>query len=97
MKPFARRFYKSRAWQECRDAYYVSQHGICERCGNAGVIVHHKEPLTPENINNPNITLNWDNLEVLCLDCHNKEHFGTDAIQDGLMFDEDGNVVRLAS
>lgn len=36
--------------------------------------VHHKKHLTPKNINDPEITLNWDNLELLCLDCHRKEH-----------------------
>ena len=36
--------------------------------------VHHKIPLTPENIYNPEITLNWDNLELLCSSCHSIEH-----------------------
>lgn len=36
--------------------------------------MHHKKHLTPKNINDPEITLNWDNLELLCLDCHQKEH-----------------------
>lgn len=39
-----------------------------------GYIVHHKEYITPGNISNPNITLNLDNLEYVCEDCHNKEH-----------------------
>ena len=56
---------------------------MCERCLARGLIVvgtkqqplevHHKIPLTPENINNPDITLNWDNLELLCKDCHETE------------------------
>ena len=30
--------------------------------------------LPPENINNPEIALSWDNLELLCRDCHAKTH-----------------------
>ena len=94
MKPFARRFYKSRAWKDCRDSYYISQHGICERCGAGGKIVHHKIELTPENINDPAVTLNWEVLELVCATCHNLEHHGTEAITDRLAFDADGNLVQ---
>ena len=36
--------------------------------------VHHKIRLTPENITDPSIALNWDNLELLCKACHQEEH-----------------------
>ena len=36
--------------------------------------VHHIEPLTPENINSPSISLNTDNLISLCRECHKKRH-----------------------
>ena len=39
-----------------------------------GEEVHHKIRLTPENISNPAIALNWDNLELLCKKCHMEEH-----------------------
>ena len=39
-----------------------------------GEIVHHKIELTPENIDDPGITLNWDNLELLCRFCHSEVH-----------------------
>ena len=94
MKPFARRFYKSRAWKDCRDSYYISQHGICERCGAGGKIVHHKIELTAQNISDPYITLNWDLLELLCIDCHNQEHHSSEVVEEGLRFDADGNLVR---
>ena len=73
-------FYKTAAWLRCRDAYIKSVGGLCERCLAKGLIVpgyivHHKIRLNGFNINDPSITLNWDNLEYLCLDCHNKEHF----------------------
>lgn len=95
MKPFAEKFYKSKAWRKCRDAYFILMHGLCERCNGPGKIVHHTIELTPENINNPEITLNHDLLELLCQDCHNKEHHGnSDVVEDGLMFDENGNLVQ---
>lgn len=92
-KEYAKRFYNSKAWRTCRDSYFKSMYGLCERCGNGGKIVHHKVYITPDNIGDPSITLNWDNLELVCQDCHNKEHSeGYGAINDGLMFDEDGNI-----
>lgn len=39
-----------------------------------GEIVHHKIHIEPENINNPNIALNWDNLQLLCRQCHGEAH-----------------------
>ena len=52
---------------------------MCERCLADGMIVpaeevHHKIRLTPENINDPTIALNHDNLVALCKACHLKEH-----------------------
>ena len=74
-KPWAIEFYQSRAWEKARDAYFRSRCGICERCGQAGDIVHHRIHLTPSNIKDPRVALSFDNLELLCQDCHNKEHF----------------------
>ena len=76
----AKAFYKSKAWQQCRDGYIKSVGGLCERCLKRGLIVpgyivHHRQYITPENIQDTSITLNWDNLEYLCFDCHNQEHF----------------------
>ena len=52
---------------------------MCEECKKRGLIVpadevHHKIKLTPENINRPEIALNWSNLVALCKDCHLKIH-----------------------
>lgn len=93
LKPWAERFYKSKAWRECRDAYFVFKHGLCERCGGPGKIVHHRIWLTPQNINDPDVALNHEHLELLCQDCHNREHHGGDAVADGLMFDENGDLI----
>jgi 5-methylcytosine-specific restriction endonuclease McrA len=72
-------FYKSWPWRRCRDGYLQSVGGLCERCLKAGLIVpadqvHHKIRVTQDNLNNPEVTLNWGNLEALCLECHQKEH-----------------------
>ena len=82
MLSFAREFYNSAAWQRCRDSYRVERSNLCERCLARGLIVpgaevHHKIKLTQENIDNPAISLNWDNLELLCKQCHMEEHKGT--------------------
>lgn len=95
MKEYAERFYSSKAWKECRKAYRKKVGGLCERCLkegriSAGVIVHHKIYLTPENIHRPEIILNPDNLELLCRDCHAKEHEGR---QRRYKVDELGRVI----
>lgn len=79
MREFAKTFYKSQAWKNCRDAYAKSQGGLCERCRAKGlivpgVIVHHKVYLNPDNITDGSVSLNHDNLELLCRSCHEKEH-----------------------
>jgi len=93
-KDWAKAFYKSAAWLKCRAAYIQSVFGLCEKCGRPGWIVHHKIKLTPGNINDPNVTLNWDNLEYLCQDCHNREH-GGGSTAEGLRFDAAGNLVEV--
>lgn len=81
MRSIERSFYKSKAWENCRQAYLSSVGHFCERCKAKGIyeparIVHHKIYLSEANFRDPSVSLNFDNLEALCLDCHNKEHFG---------------------
>ncbi|MDK7927384.1 MAG: HNH endonuclease [Staphylococcus simulans] len=73
----------------------IKQHYICERCGGLASICHHKVYLNQENYQNPHISLNHDNLEALCINCHNQEHFSNTAIGDGLQFDEKGNIIKI--
>lgn len=94
MKNFARTFYKGKAWQNTRKAYVERVGGLCEEClkqgiYRAGEIVHHKIELTPDNINDPAISLSWDNLILLCRDCHAKEHGN----QKRYKVDEFGRVI----
>lgn len=100
-KPWAKKFYKSKAWQRCRASYISKVHGLCERClakGETvpGYIVHHKTHLSPSNINNPNVSLNHENLEYVCKKCHDQEHqFGVKKVtREGLMFDSKGDLVK---
>lgn len=94
-KEFAKTFYNSKEWIKCKNAYIKSKLGLCERCSKVGTIVHHKKYINKGNINDPNITLNFNNLELLCHDCHNKEHMiKHSAIRDNLMFDSEGRLVK---
>lgn len=67
-------FYNSKAWKRASAAYMASKHYICERCGRPAQICHHKTYLNGTNVHDPAIALSFDNLEALCLDCHNAEH-----------------------
>ena len=97
MRDFAKTFYSSKAWKQTRAAYAKSKGNLCERCLKKGlivpgVIVHHKVYLTPENINDPAVSLNWNNLELLCMEHHAEEHGG---VIRRYMVDEQGRVVCI--
>lgn len=94
MKDYARGFYSSRTWRTTQAAYMASQHYVCERCGGLARVVHHILYITPQNIHDPAVTLDWSNLEALCMDCHNAEHMSGADIAEGLRFDEDGNIIQ---
>jgi len=84
------RFYKSVPWQVAREIKIRDANGKCERCGALGEEVHHKIRLTVLNVINPEISLNQENLELLCKKCHNIEHKRFSKQQQ---FDEDGNLI----
>ena len=91
-KDFSRSFYNSGKWVKTRKAYFAYQYGLCEKCKRPGEIVHHKKPLTPRNINNVNITLSFDNLELLCRECHEAMHRPMENHAEGLIF-VDGKLI----
>lgn len=94
-KPWARSFYNSRAWRKCRKAYSASVFYLCEECGQPGEEVHHIQELTPDNINDPDITLNWANLKLLCHSCHDKtKRPQFTSTRDDVRFDESGQLVQ---
>lgn len=95
LSPARRKFYSSKAWRNCRDAYANSMNGICERCGGLGEQVHHRIYLTDENLKDPTVSLNFDNLELLCNKCHAEEHHGGGfQTAEGLRFDEKGDLIQ---
>ena len=93
---YAKRFYNSTAWKKARALYLTSQLNICEDCGGIACIVHHIKHITPANINNPEITLNQNNLKAVCVDCHSAIHAGRTKLS-GIAFDEIGNVIKQAN
>lgn len=79
MKEYAEAFYKSTTWQQCRETAIKRDRYLCVDCMKKGFQtpaeeVHHIKPITPENINDPEITLNLDNLVSLCRECHKARH-----------------------
>lgn len=84
------RFYKSTQWQVAREIKIREANGKCERCGTLGEEVHHKTRLTVLNYMDTSISLNQENLELLCRQCHNKEHKRFSKEKE---FDEDGNLI----
>ena len=87
-EPAVEAFYVSWAWRKCRAGFVAYKGGLCERCLQRGIInagqpgrpleAHHKIPLTAQNVNDPDVALNWDNLELLCKDCHDEERRRTE-------------------
>lgn len=58
---------------------------------NSAYIVHHKEYITDTNYKDDNVFFNINNLENLCQECHNKEHFSE---QQEYSFDENGDLIK---
>lgn len=77
-----KQFYTGKPWRDLSHTLKIQRGGKCERCGFTVVekadwvklIGHHKIELTEANISDPNISLNPDNVEIVCIDCHNKSH-----------------------
>jgi len=102
------KFYQSKAWKDVRKTIWLKQNLLCNRCHKPvyvdGIsnyidkqyrtigIVHHKIYLDKININNKDITLDINNLEGLCKDCHEKEHNKGQGIRKEYIFDEEGNL-----
>ena len=96
MKDYAEKFYKSKTWQKTRTAYVSYRRGLCDRCLARGMyvpgeIVHHKVHITPQNITDPTVTLNFDNLELVCRNCHAELHSNKEGARFTL--DREGRVV----
>lgn len=56
----------------------------------SAVILHHITYINDNNYQNNNVFYNTDNVEALCQQCHNKEHF---ANKEEYKFDENGDLL----
>lgn len=88
------RFYRSDTWKIARAIKIASVCGVCEKCGAIGTEVHHIIHLTPENVSDPSISTNQENLMLLCNECHNKEH-GRFEGKSKYIFDVDGDLISI--
>ena len=98
-------FYRRPAWKKCRASFIACRRGIdgglCQKCHEVpGRIVHHRIPLTPDTVTDPDIAYGFVNLELVCLECHNEEHgYNKGNLPDNAVkyiFDRDGNPVVIA-
>lgn len=97
---FAKKFYNSKAWKECRASFIAKRitvdGGLCMTCHKElGYIVHHKTWLTPDNITNPMIALNHDHLKYDCLICHNREKEGQEPEPPRYYFGSHGELILI--
>ena len=72
-------FYASERWGKFRLMIISERGAVCQSCGKVitdplDCEVDHIIELTPENVNDVMISLNPDNVQVLCHKCHDKKH-----------------------
>jgi len=72
-------FYCSKPWRNLSYSLKIKAKGKCSRCNEiyldfSKLIGHHKIELTEDNVNDPNVSLSSELIEIICHDCHNKEH-----------------------
>lgn len=78
-REFSKQFYKSKEWINFRKIIILERGATCEECNKViteskHIQVHHIKELDPSNIHDTSITLNPNNVKILCQECHNKEH-----------------------
>ena len=86
------RFYRSDTWKIARAIKIANACGVCEECGAIGTEVHHIVHLTPENVTDPSVATNQENLKLLCNECHNKAHGRFEGRRE-YYFNEDGDLI----
>lgn len=57
----------------------IERNPVCQQCSRLisnpiDCILHHKVELTAENVSDVNISLNPNNILILCHECHNRTH-----------------------
>ena len=86
------RFYRSDAWKIARAIKIANACGVCEECGAIGTEVHHIVHLTPENVTDPSVATNQENLKLLCNNCHSHAHHRFGGRKE-YYFDDEGNLI----
>lgn len=70
--PKYKEFYNSKEWKILKEKKLQDEQYQCERCHKLAVEVHHIKPIQTEE--GWQLRLNYNNLESLCVDCHNFRH-----------------------
>ena len=70
------KFYKSKLWIKTRENALRRDNYLCVKCGKCAEVVHHVIHLNLDNVDDPSISLNLDNLISLCAECHFDAHRG---------------------
>lgn len=65
-------FYNGGEWRALSAKYTQDKGYKCEACGKIATEVHHKIPIQTEQ--GWALRLDYNNLELLCVDCHNERH-----------------------
>ncbi|MEG0165717.1 HNH endonuclease [Anaerorhabdus sp.] len=92
-KEYSKHVYKSKIWEALRIIVIEREHGLCQMCGDPGNEVDHIIEITPMNVNDVSIIYNVDNLQLLCHTCHTKKTKNSLSTENGLMFDENGDLI----
>ena len=72
------KFYNSKPWRTLRNRIRTIKRMRCDMCGrliHGKSIVDHIIEIDESNYQDESITLNEDNLQLLCLECHNTKTF----------------------
>ncbi len=93
MKSIDHSFYTREAWKQVRLAYLKKKRFICERCGEPAKVVHHRVHLNADNIHDDTICYGDNNLEALCIRCHNIEHDTGNKHQKRFVWTSDGRCL----
>lgn len=80
-------FYQNKIWRRCSERIFLQRNGECEICHSFcrknNYVIHHKIPLTPNNLYkyidgekviNKELAYGDDNLQLLCKGCHGTVH-----------------------
>ena len=85
-------FYRTKKWLTFANYIRAKKNYTCDKCGGYGNICHHIIHLNKDNYNNPKIAFNEELIELLCYNCHNREHMHNNNTQADMWFDKDGNI-----